>query len=139
MQMPVNPPGVPHPWVPHVHPYPTRYHGGIWKRPVFGLPRVPRPTQVFRPAQLWGLGFVKPTGVFRKGRPVRGLGEESFQVQSGVFRRPKSGGGGVFNRAISGGSIGQIGEGTKIAWFLGAVAAGGLATYYGLKKIKKTK
>jgi len=135
MRMPQSPPGVPHPWTPHVHPYPTRYHGGIWKRPVFDFPRVPRPTQVFRPDQLWGLGWTKPNGVFRKAGHTDGLGAAQYNVGAGVFRYPKHDGGGIFNRAISG-ATGQVGEGTKIAWFLGAVAAAGAATYFGLKRMK---
>jgi len=42
-------PGVPTPYVAHVHPYPTRYHGGIWTRPVFGFPYVKSPQSVFKP------------------------------------------------------------------------------------------
>jgi hypothetical protein len=30
--------GVPSPYVPHRHPYPTRYHGPIWNQPRFGRP-----------------------------------------------------------------------------------------------------
>lgn len=41
--------GVPTPYAVHVHPYPTRYHGGIWTRPVFGLPYVRSPQAVFKP------------------------------------------------------------------------------------------
>lgn len=40
----------------HARPYPTRFHGGIWKRPVFGLPTVREPTAVFSPTNLNGLG-----------------------------------------------------------------------------------
>jgi hypothetical protein len=33
----------------HVHPWPTRYHGPIYTRPVFGLPYVQSPYAVFKP------------------------------------------------------------------------------------------
>lgn len=108
MQMPIQPPGVPNPWAVHVHPYPTRFHGGRWGRPEFGYPVVNRPTNIDRPTHL------------------RGLGEVQYQVGDGVFRYPSSGGGGVFNRAISG-AVGEPSEGARIAAFVGAlvVAAGG--------------
>jgi len=35
--------GVPTPYVPHVHPYPTRYHGPIWQYPNATLPYVTTP------------------------------------------------------------------------------------------------
>lgn len=35
--------GVPNPLVPHVHPYPTRYHGPIWTMPQATFPYVERP------------------------------------------------------------------------------------------------
>ena len=84
MNMPAQPPGVPNPWAVHVHPYPTRFHGGIWTRPQFGYPSVDRPTNVARPTHL------------------RGLGTPAYDVGDGVFRYPTHGGGGVFNTAISG-------------------------------------
>lgn len=56
--------GVPNPYTVHVHPYPTRYHGGIYTRPVFGLPYVQSPQSVFKPDDFYdyygvsGLGSV---------------------------------------------------------------------------------
>lgn len=41
--------GVINPYTAHVHPYPTRFHGAIYTRPVFGLPFVPAPHAVFKP------------------------------------------------------------------------------------------
>ena len=42
--------GVPSPYVTRVHPYPTRYHGGIWVRPQTSpLPYVVSPQSVFKP------------------------------------------------------------------------------------------
>lgn len=35
--------GVPNPLVPHVHPYPTRYHGPIWTQPQAMKPFIPTP------------------------------------------------------------------------------------------------
>lgn len=43
---------IPSPYAVHVHPYPTRFHGGIWTRPVFGMPYVPPVNAVFMPHQL---------------------------------------------------------------------------------------
>jgi len=37
----------------HPRPYPTRFHGGIWTRPVFGVPTVRVPTAVFSPSNLY--------------------------------------------------------------------------------------
>lgn len=108
--MPVQPPGVPTPYAVHVHPYPTRYHGGQWVRPVFGLPRVQSVSSVFQPNQM------QPSpGSGELFAPVSGLGSPdglgdctrwrgggpAYVTHAGVFRRPRSGGGGVFNRAIS--------------------------------------
>lgn len=41
--------GVPSPYTVTVHPYPTRFHGGIWTRPVTQSPLVPTPHAVFKP------------------------------------------------------------------------------------------
>ena len=75
------PNGVPSPYVTHIHPYPTRFHGGIWRRPAFGLPYVRQPFNVLRPSQMAGLGH--------------------WDTGTGVFRRPAADGGGIFNN-ISG-------------------------------------
>lgn len=40
---------VPSPYVVHVHPYPTRFHGGQWQQPVFGMPYVHHVQQHLRP------------------------------------------------------------------------------------------
>lgn len=80
------PHGVPSPDHAHVHPYPTRYHGGIWTRPVFGFPWNRRPYAVFRPSQMNGLGQLWDTG-------------------DGVFRRPRYDGGGIFNDVSGLGSV----------------------------------
>lgn len=57
--------GVPSQYTWTVHPYPSRYHGGIWKRPVFGFPYVQSPQAVFRRANFYdppaGLAGLVPT------------------------------------------------------------------------------
>jgi hypothetical protein len=45
--------GVPNPLVPHVHPYPTRYHGPIFNQPQFTRPFVQNP---YATAPYAGLG-----------------------------------------------------------------------------------
>jgi hypothetical protein len=81
MQMPGYPPGVPNPLVRHVHPYPTRFHGTIYTRPVFGLPYVLSPGNVAMPGEIAGLG--------------------DYNVGQGVFR-PGGYGGGVFDGNLAG-------------------------------------
>lgn len=102
MNIPKTPPGVPSPYVARVHPYPTRYHGGIWTRPVFGMPRVAKVQSVFRPVNFYppaqsGLG--ESCGC---GASPDGLGDPLIQAGDGVFRYPRTGGGGIFNRALAG-------------------------------------
>jgi len=41
--------GVPSPYTVHVHPYPTRFHGGIWTRPYTQSPLAPTPYSVLKP------------------------------------------------------------------------------------------
>jgi hypothetical protein len=49
--------GVPNPKVPHLHPYPTRYHGPIWTWPVFGHGNEPSwREQVYVSPSFLGLG-----------------------------------------------------------------------------------
>lgn len=38
-----QPAGVPNPYGPRLHSYPTRYHGPIYTRPMYSLPFVDRP------------------------------------------------------------------------------------------------
>lgn len=63
--------GVPTPYVAHVHPYPTRYHGGIWTRPVFGFPYVTSPQSVFKPDDFYPAGYARYPWA---QRDTRGLG-----------------------------------------------------------------
>jgi hypothetical protein len=109
------PTGVPSPLVTHVHPYPTRFHGGIWKRPVFGMPYVRTPYAVFRPSQM-----------------MDGLGSSlDFDTANGVFRRPRVDGGGVFNQ-ISG--LGATNAQATAAFVGAAVVTFGIGMFLLRKK-----
>ena len=119
------PHGVPSPMKTHVHPYPTRFHGGIWTRPVFGFPWVRTPHYVIRPSELTGMGAVDPTF-----RPYHGLGEH-WDTGTGVFRRPRSDGGGIFND-VSG--LGAAPAPTAVGTFVGAMALGFGLTYFLMKR-----
>lgn len=124
MNIPKTPPGVPSPYVAHVHPYPTRFHGGIWTRPVFGMPRVAKVQSVFRPVNFdppaqSGLG--DSCGC---GSSPDGLGDPLIQAGDGVFRYPRTGGGGIFNRALAGPDAASMGR-----YFVGAVAGVLLANF----------
>lgn len=101
--------GVPTPYVMHVHPYPTRFHGPIYTRPVFGAPVIARPQDVFTPGYNMNRHIPQPT--------LSGLGEvnSSWDTGEGVFK-PGGYGGGVFDGDISGlGSIGTRRVKTGIA------------------------
>jgi len=50
------PSGVPNPFGPMLHSYPTRYHGPIYTRPMFGFPWRERPNDFARERGLEGLG-----------------------------------------------------------------------------------
>ena len=106
-------PGVPSPVVTHVHPYPTRYHGGIWTRPVFGMPWVEGNHAVFRPSQM----------------AIQGMGDLLWNTGTGVFRRPQIDGGGIFNDVRG---LGQS-PADAAAFFGAALLAGGFV-YYLLKQ-----
>ena len=45
---------IPSPYTVHVSPYPTRFHGGIWKRPEAHFPYVKEVQSVFMPHQMAG-------------------------------------------------------------------------------------
>ncbi len=96
--------GVPSPYALHVHPYPTRFHGAIYTRPVFGFPQIARTQSVMTPGYNLDVNRPQPT--------LSGLGttegEEGmlWDTGNGVFK-PGGYGGGVFDGDISGlGSIG---------------------------------
>lgn len=116
------PTGVPSPYTVHVHPYPTRFHGGQWIRPVFGMPWARTPYAVYKPGDLNGFGNTDDGG------EIRG----HVNTSGGVFRRPNVDGGGIFN-AISGvNGLGQLGEGP--AAFVAGAALGFVVTYFVVKK-----
>jgi len=119
--MPIQPPGVANPYTVHVHPYPTRYHGSVYTRPVFGFPYVLRPQGVFRPANFYSDWPPAPN------TPQSGLGVPNVDTGNGSFRRPSSGSGGIFNAALAGGL--GAGEAAKLGAFFGAAAVVGVATY----------
>lgn len=56
MHMPGYPPGVPSQYSVHVHPWPTRFHGPLYQRPVFRMPWKRQPQNVLMPWQFAGLG-----------------------------------------------------------------------------------
>ncbi len=90
--------GVPTPYVMHVHPYPTRFHGPIYTRPVFGAPVIARPQDVFTPGYNITREVPQPT--------LSGLGATVgegmlWETGDGVFK-PGGYGGGVFDGDISG-------------------------------------
>lgn len=80
--------GVPTLYAPHVHPYPTRYHGGIWTRPITApLPYGVNPQSVFKPTD-----FIENNpGMVRMG--IAGLGALQFQTHRGIFGEQRNGGG----------------------------------------------
>ncbi len=89
------PAGVPTPFTMHIHPYPTRFHGPNWTRPVFGFPINARPEGVLMPNRdiVNGLKYPLP--------PTSGLGALGWNVGNGVFR-PGGYGGGVFDGNLAG-------------------------------------
>lgn len=98
MRGPGYPAGVPTPYVAHTSPYPTRFHGGIWTRPVFGFPSAAAPTTVFLPPR--DIDMIPD-------KPYSGLGafsvsdQASIDVGEGIFR-PGGYGGGVFDGNLAG-------------------------------------
>jgi hypothetical protein len=87
--------GVPTPYSMHVHPYPTRFHGGIWSRPTFGFPVAPTPSTVFLPPRDIDMIPDRPPNGYS------GLGELQYDVGEGIFR-PGGYGGGVFDGNLAG-------------------------------------
>ncbi len=74
MKMPSYPAGVPNPLTRHYHPYPTRFHGTNYVRPVFLLPYVQNPYHVNMPGEISGLGdYNVGQGIFRPGGYGGGL------------------------------------------------------------------
>lgn len=97
MRGPGYPAGVPTPFVAHVHPYPTRFHGGIWTRPQFAFPQMQQPASVFIPGRDIEMMPDKPY----TGSGMSGLGDLQYNVGDGIFK-PGGYGGGVFDGNLSG-------------------------------------
>lgn len=95
------PRGVPSPRTVHVHPYPTRYHGTINRRPMFQLPFQWQPHAVF-----------KPDDFNRREPPMQATGSLQYNTGRGIFM-PKGNGGGIFDENISG--LGNAGLGYSAA------------------------
>lgn len=131
--------GVPTPYVAHVHPYPTRFHGGIWTRPVFGMPQMQTPTTVFLPPRDIDMQPDQPyTGNPFAGALGRGLGDLQYDVGEGIFR-PGGYGGGVFDGNLSGApALGKRGRGVSGMGSLGDAASDAVDYPWG-KVSDKTK
>ena len=63
MRMPGYPQGVPSQYAVHYHPWPTRFHGPLYQRPVFRFPWMAQPQNVLMPWQFQGLGADGASGV----------------------------------------------------------------------------
>lgn len=94
--------GVPTQYKLHVHPYPTRFHGANYTRPVFGMPVIARPAQVFTP------GYDIDREVPQSTLSGLGAVNSRWNAGDGVFG-PGGYGGGVFDGNISG--LGSLGAG----------------------------
>lgn len=95
-------PGVPSPYAMHVHPYPTRFHGAIYTRPVFSGRMIASPQDVFTSSYNIDRNMPQPT--------LSGLGavQSQWDTGEGIFK-PGGYGGGVFDGDISGlGTLSQI-------------------------------
>lgn len=95
MKGPGYPAGVPTPYALHVNPYPTRFHGGQWQRPVFGMPQIQSPTTVFLPPRDIDMIPDKPYS------GLGNVGNNPVDVGEGIFR-PGGYGGGVFDGNLAG-------------------------------------
>lgn len=102
--------GVVNPRVPHAHPYPTRYHGGVWTTPVFGQPYRSQSYMAGRP------GY-ESQWLQLSGAGPDGLGEPLLCSSSGS----------TLLDAALGGALGYIAapKGSKPEWW---AAAGASAT-----------
>jgi len=146
---------VPTPYAVHVHPMPSRFHGGVWTRPVFGMPYVHhvqnhlRPVTYGRETYLGGFG-AEPTVVDpgvnelplivdapisdeQEAKPVgtRRLAPDApWGGNNGLFRTHGEGGG-IFNQALAG--LGDAGVGTLLTFVLGAAAGYGAFWYLSKK------
>lgn len=133
--------GVPNPYVPHVHPYPTRYHGYVMGIPVFGLPyrkqsyiapterawSAPEAVNAAIAANQWLQ--MEPPGDPRVALPPpvpEGLGEPIFCASTGSTLIDAALGG-LVGYAVSG-----PGQQDKATWAVAGAAAGALAGVWGV-------
>src|SRR5690606_26331766 len=105
--------GVINPYTTHVHPYPTRFHGPIYTRPVANLPYVRSPHAVFKPDDFYEYYGVKGLG---------GLG--SF-----------AGGSSIGNGNIGGSTLGLGATGTPIYYLDGKSNPKVVSLQGGLNKV----
>jgi len=96
--------GVPSPYVPHIHPYPTRFHGPIFTQPQFGRPYRANPYTVAPYAGTDGLGRCACSG-------IQSLGNLSPDGV-GVYEGPP-----LFGQ-MTGSVIGDAAIGGAIAYFV---------------------
>lgn len=89
-------PGVPTPYKMHKHPYPTRFHGGNWTRPVWNQNSV-----IARPAQVFTQGYDIDHSVPQPTLSGLGAVNSTWHTGGGVFNEGGYGGG-VFDGNISG-------------------------------------
>lgn len=101
--------GVINPYTAHVHPYPTRYHGGMYARPVFDLPYKRNPHAVFKPNDFYTFYGVKGLGSF--------------------------GGSSLGNGSIGGNTLGLGATGAPIYWMASATNPKVTALQQGINKI----
>jgi hypothetical protein len=93
-----GPSGVPSPYAVHYSAYPTRFHGGIWTRPVFGFPWIQRNQSNFIPGRditevMNGVGFYVGDGIFKPpgygggvfDGNLNGLGDEASDYPWGTY------------------------------------------------------
>lgn len=117
--------GVPNPYTAHVHPYPTRFHGAIYTRPVFGMPYKRRPFSVFKPDDFYsyyGVSGLGSTGGFAGsslgngtvGGNTLGLGATGSPIYwHGFNTKTKDLQGGV-NKVLVANGYGEIGVDGKL-------------------------
>lgn len=132
VSMPRGQAGVASPYVLHVHPYPTRFHGTVTQRPQFGLPYVRNLTTNIMPDQFYEMAPDNASPLYGLGKSdcgCSGLGTD-VDTESGVFRRPETEGGGIFNRALSGVETSPNATLNNVLVFTGAALLSAAAVYY---------
>jgi hypothetical protein len=108
--------GVPTQYAVHYHPWPTRFHGPLYQRPVFMFPWMSSPQNVFKPGDFY------PGELTEAQMSIQGLGAAEhmtgreailYDTGRGVFK-PGGYGGGIFDGNLSGitalSGLGVLGE-----------------------------